>query len=808
MVQVVHSAVAPTEAAVHERAAQTAVVPSTNVPDAAKRPLGDRVRRLYDWVRDTATQKQRTWRPVALLSYPGMLALPLVLRRARAFERTLRELPIEIAADELIVGKSSANGVIYRTNLPEFATPEEQEQARREGSSLGAGLSHKVPSYPDVLTKGLRGVIEEIAAMQTEIARRPATDATRKGREKAEQWRVLEAMRIECEAAIHLAERFAEMAEQQASDEPNAARRNELLRIATVCRRVPANPARTFHEALQSVWFVHFALFSTNTRLSLGRLDQYTGPYLERDLVTGRLTEARAQELVDCLWIKFNDRMQILRDNFAAERKAHPAGAGIRKRVILAHDAQDAINHFGQNILLSGLTPDGHDGTNAMTWLCLNALERLEFTSPVTTVRLHRRSPPELIRRCAEVLKTGGGMPYLANDEAIVTAYAKLGVPLEDARDYANSNCWETMIAGKSDQEMIRGVNFLLILEWVLARGTGRVFGNPDGIDTGDPREFQTFDQLMTAWKLQVDAYIAKNIDHIGRRYDGTEHAHWGHGRFAYNPLLSALIHDSIAHGRDILQGGARYSIWHVMGEAISNCTDAMAAIKKLVFDDRAVTMARVIEALERNWSGPGDETLRQRMVARAPKFANDDAEADAICREMMGYFIERTRVHARCYPQVLFPCSVGTFSWYSSIGYEVGASCDGRFANEPIAANFSPAMGTDTSGPTSALKSYVQMRMDDLAAGAPCDLRFAGSQLRGEAGTQRLAAFIEAFVRLGGNMLTVTVTDVEILKKAVQEPEKYRGLRVRMGGWSAYFVALSPEQQRVQIQRIEHGFA
>jgi formate C-acetyltransferase len=765
------------------------------------------VQRLYDRVRWTATQQQRSWRPAALSDDPRLLGLPLVIRRAKAFERTLREMPIEISADELLAGKCAVDGVIYRTALPEYAAEGERALARKAQSSLGASLSHKVPNYPDVLAKGLCGLMDEVAAQQAAVAASPAGEGTREGRERAERLRALEAMRLECAAVVELAGRFADDAERRLAGEADAQRRADLRRIAATCRRVPAHPARTFHEALQAVWLVHYALFSTGTKLSLGRLDQYTGPYLEADLAAGRITPEAAQELVDCLWIKFNDRMQVVREHFAGLNKTHPTGAGVRQRVILGHDAQDAVNHFGQNILLSGLTPEGRDGTNAMTWLCLSALERLEFTSPVTTVRLHHGSPPALIRRCAEVLKTGGGMPYLANDEAIVPAYVKLGVPVEDARDYANSNCWETMIAGKSDQELIRGVNFLLILEWVLRRGVGRVFGGQDGIDTGDPRALATFDDLVAAWKRQLDAYLSKNIDFIGRRYDGSEDAPWGHGRYACNPLLSALVRDSIARGRDLLQGGARYTIWHVMGEAVSNCTDALAAIKQMVYDERVVSLDGLVAALERDWSGPGDEALRQRILGRAPKFANDDPAADAICRDLMSYFVARTRHHAARFPQVVIPCSVGTFSWYSSIGYEVGASADGRFAHEPVAANFSPALGADTSGPTAALKSYVQMGMDDLAAGAPCDLRFAGSQLRGDAGTDRLAAYIDVFVALGGNMLTVTVTDVDVLKRAMLEPEKYRGLRVRMGGWSAYFVALSPEQQRTQIARVEHGF-
>jgi choline trimethylamine-lyase len=378
-------------------------------------------------------------------------------------------------------------------------------------------------------------------------------------------------------------------------------------------------------------------------------------------------------------------------------------------------------------------------------------------------------------------------------------------VPTVDARDYANSNCWETMIAGRSDQELIRGINFLLVLEWTLNRGVTRCRGK-EGVDTGDPTKYATFDDLLNAWKQQIDTLLAQNIDFVGSRYFDCDLYHSGHGKYSYSPLLSALIQDCVANETDVIRGGARYVIWHVMGEAASNCIDAMAAIKKLVFDERTVSMATVLDALAANWRGYED--LRQQMLSRVPKFANDDTYADAIGRELLAWFTQRTQFHGRRYPKIIFPCSVGTFSWYPSIGTEVGASCDGRFAGEPIAPNFSPVFGSDLNGPTSAIKSYAQMSMTDLAAGAPMDLRFAGSGLRGDAGTDRLRAFIQAFVALGGNMITITVTDVETLRKAMAEPEKYRGLRVRMGGWSAYFVALSREQQLLHISKVEHGLA
>lgn len=756
-----------------------------------------RVARLYARLQEAMLRPQESWRPAALLEDPILAELPLVLRRAQAFARTLDEMPLEIAEDEWIVGRCARGGVIVRTGLPEFAAPAEKEKARAEGHGITSGLSHKVPDYPDLMERGLGGILAEIRSKTAEITARPETA------EKIEKLLFMRSMEIEIAAVIRLAQRFAALAEQQART-ASMQRAAELRTIAEVCRWVPEHPARGFQEALQSVWLVHFALFSTGTSLSLGRFDQYCGPLLDQDQAQSRLASNEAQELVDCLWIKFNDRAQIVRENFAAREVDRPWQAGLRWRTLVGSDNADAVNHWGQNLLLSGIRPDGADGTNQLTYLMLNSQEAFELTSPVVTVRLHHASPPELVRRCAEVLQKGGGMPYIDNDDVLVPAYQKLGVPLADAREYANSNCWETMIAGRSDQELIRGFNFLLILEWVLNRGVSRQSGKLEGLDTGDPRTFGSFDELLAAWKRQMDAYLEQTIDFYGARLPTGELFNSNHGRYSWNPLLSALVKDCVAREADIIRGGARYSIWHIMGEAVANAIDALAALKKLVYDEKKVSLETVLEALEHNWVGY--ENLRQQMVARAPKFANDNGYADAIGREMMEWFSQRTRLYASRYPGILFPCSVGTFSWYTSIGREVGASCDGRFAGEPITPNFSPNFGMDLNGPTAVVKSYTQMALGDLAAGAPLDLRFSASGLRGAAGAARLAAFIQAFIALGGNILTITVTDADQLRQAMAEPEKYRGLRVRMGGWTAYFVALSREQQLLHIKKVEHG--
>lgn len=777
-----------------------------------------RIGRLLGVVQQRMTQKQVGWQPKAVLEdAPDLAQEPLVVRRARAFEKVLQEMPIVIEADDLIVGNCVQDGAIVRTKMPEYATVQEREQARAQGASIGPGLSHKTPYYYDVMDKGLLAILEDVEAKQADIAQRLPSP------ERDEKIALFEAIAIECRAVMALANRYADLAIEQADVVDSEKRKKELTSIAAVCRRVPAMPAQNFHEAVQSFWLVHFALYSTGTKLSCGRIDQYLFPALERDMTTDSLALPDAQELIDSLWLRFNDRAQVCRENFfvseaewkknkdaqkqvagvVVDRGPSVGKVGHRNRYSYATDAADAINHFGQNILLGGIRPDGVDGTNVVTYLCLNALEKFAFTSPVVTVRLHKGSPEELVLRTAEVLKTGGGMPYINNDDVLVPAYVDLGVSLEDARDYANSNCWETMIEGKSDQELIRGMNFLLFLELVLNRGQSKHLGAM-GPDTGDPCQFATFEEVMQAWKVQLDTQLQQGMDYIAQgTLDGTlEHS--SHGKYKFNPFLSALIQDSLEREKDVIRGGARYTIWHVMGEAVANAIDAMSAIKKLVFDERSVSMSEVLSALQANWQG--FEDLRQRILSRCPKFANNDDNADDLGREMMAYFIERTRFHAQRYPQIVFPASVGTFSWYAKIGKEVGPSADGRYDQEPIAANFSPAPGADVSGPTAAIGSYLKMQSEDLAAGAPLDLRFSAHGLKGGAGTERLAGLIKAFVAMRGNMMTLTVTDVEELKQAMIAPEKYRHLRVRMGGWSAYFVMLSEAQQRLHIRRVEHG--
>ena len=806
--------------------------------DPDLRDQNPRVNRLYSLLQDRMMRPQERWgEEVNILDDPTTSGLPLVLRHAKAVEKTLLEMPISIEQDDLIVGNATRDGVIVRIDMPAYATEEERVRAKAEGRSIETGLAHKTPYYYDVMEKGLAGVIACIDVKIEELEKR------RHSKERDNKLALFRAMRIECNAVIGLAHRYANLAEKMRITEEEPGRREELTRIVDVCRRVPELPPRSFHEAVQSFWMIDYAFHCTRTGCSCGRLDQFLYPTLEKELDAGRTHLEQAQELVDCLWLRFNDRAQLNRDIFYHEdddresqsngnqdpsgetkpaRKAFQSRklgvvtgkaafeweAGHRMRFLVAEDRVDAINHFGENMLISGVKPDGSDGTNPLTYLFLNAAEKFSLTSPVLTVRLHRESPSELVHRVAQVLKNGGGMPYINNDDVIVQAYVDLGIPIEDSRDYANSNCWETMIQGKSDQELIRGMNFPLFLELALNRGVSKVHGKL-GVDTGDPQEFAGFSALLEAWKVQADHQIKHGIDYIGINVtNGTvETSDSPHGKYCHNPLLSALTLDCIQNENEVTKRGARYTLWHVMAEGVANAIDSMAVIKKLVYEEKSITMKQLLDVLDNDWKG--DETLRQQVVAQVQKFGNDNGYADDVGQRMMDWFVERVHCHsAQWYPTVLFPCSVGTFSWIISLGKEVAATPDGRHSGEPIAANLSPAPGMDVSGPTAAINSYVKMRVKDLAAGAPIDLRLSRSGMEGDEGTQRLSGLIKGFVDLGGNMMTLTVTDVEELQRAIEEPEKYRHLRVRMGGWSAYFVMLSKQQQLLHIRRVEHGLA
>jgi formate C-acetyltransferase len=712
---------------------------------------------------------------------------PLPVRKARAIELKLAHMPTDLWRGQLFAGSMTLEQPRTHAEwgFPDYTTAEEKDAAAERGLSTHSVFGHVVPDYPRLLTKGLRGI-------------RAEAEGELPSSEDLEERAFLDSVIVALDAVIAYAARLAGQCEADAAGEPDAGRATELRQMAENLRQAPAGPARSFWQALQSVWLLHMVFHSTMNGNAMGRLDQYVWPHLEADLESGALDMDGAAELVDCFCLKFNERAQTLDEQRPDEREPEPLDPTTRTRHYTSsqigtnRDSVDAANHWLQNIVVGGLTPGGQDGTNPLTYVLLDSYRRNQMTNPLLTVRLHRGSPEELVRFAAEVLKQGGGMPALFNDQALVPALAGIGIPMEDARDYTNDGCWEVIIPGRTDFCFQR-LSMMLCLEWALNRGRSRLDGSQQGIDTGDPRGFSSYEQLWDAFVSQMDAMAERVVRKVVNSVNDRS-------TIAPVPLLSALIEGCIPARRDMTAGGAKHRTFGMLAESAAHAIDSLTAIKTVVFEQKQATMVDLCEALDGNFEGHA--SLRRRLL-EAPKYGNDDERADAVGRATMEAFAASVAKHAAAHDtRVKFPCGVATFSWYIGVGEGLGASADGRLSGEPVSSNFSPALGRDMHGIPGAILSYSKMLHGRLPAGGPLDLRIGRRLVEGPEGTARMAALIRSFVDTGGSMMTLTVADTEELRAAQREPDKYRSLRVRMGGWCAYFTMLSREQQDHHIRR------
>lgn len=716
---------------------------------------------------------------------------PLAVRKALAIALKLSQMPTDLWDGQMFAGSMTLEHprVHAEWGFPDYVTDAERDAAARRGLSIHSCFGHIVPDYPTLLAKGLRGVRAEAEA-QRPLAASPDEIA------------FLDSVATALDAVMHFAQRLAQRCETEAAVSGDETRAAELDQMAANLRRVPGGPALTFWQALQSVWLLHMIFHSTMNGNACGRLDQYVQPYLEADLAAGRLSVERAMELAACFCLKFNERAKTTDEQCPEAREAEQVDPTRRTRhytssqIGTQRDRLDATNHWLQNIVIGGLTPDGVDGTNLLSFLLLEAYRRNEMTNPLLTVRLHRDTPDELVACACEVLKDGGGMPALFNDEALIPALERLGIPARDARDYTNDGCWEVIIPGRTNFVFQR-LSLMLCLEWALQRGRSRLDGTQQGPDTGDPRAFQGFDDVWRAFHTHVDAMVGRVVQHVVATLDDKS-------TIAPVPLLSALIDGAISARRDMTAGGSKLRTFGMLAESAAHAIDSLVAIRTVVFEDRQATMGELCDALAVNFEG--HEQLRRKLLA-APKYGNDDERADSVGRNVMDAFTDTVTRHAAGHrAQVLFPCGVATFSWYIGIGEGLGPSPDGRRSGEPVSSNFSPALGRDREGLPAGILSHAKMCHDRLPAGGPLDLRIARRLIQGDEGTKRMAALVRSFVDAGGSMMTLTVADTEELLAAQREPEKFESLRVRMGGWCAYFTMLSRQQQEHHLRRQEGG--
>lgn len=624
--------------------------------------------------------------------------------------------------------------------------------------------------YATVLNKGLNGVIEE-AREQLQNHK----IVTNEDLQKRFFW---QGVIIACEAVIAFARRHAELAQELAAQIADPARRQELEEISRICRWVPANPARTFREALQSFWFVHLTaqIETCSAGFSPGRFDQYMYPFYKRDLEEGLLTRQEAAELLGCLWVKFAE-IEILR-----EEKT-------RKRL------QGTLL---QNLTIGGQTRAGKDATNELSYLILEVVRQMKLTQPTVSLRYHDGLPEDFLIKAAEVNRDfGGGQPAWFNDKAALVNLPSMGVPLAEARDWVPIGCVERAIPAATPLLTTSGfISLGKVLELTLNNGVDPRTEKQIGPMTGDPRSFSSFGELYQAFRKQLE-YVAEtlaNAFNVGYSL---------HAQAAQVPLISALHNDCIARGRDLTQGGCRWNNFlAIVPHGHQNVANSFAAIKKLVFEEKALSMSELLEALALNFEGR--EELRQKLLA-APKYGNDDDYVDEPMNDIFQLTHQVVTSHRNAFGERMAISRQGhSFHYFS--GQVIGATPDGRKAWEPTAdGSLSPFRGTDFRGPTAVINSAS--KIDALGSMATLlNQKLHPSALAGRDGVRKLLSLIKTYFDNYGHHIQFNMLSRETLLDAKKHPERYRDLVVRVAGFSAYFVELSPEVQDEIIARTEQS--
>jgi formate C-acetyltransferase len=588
------------------------------------------------------------------------------------------------------------------------------------------------------------------------------------------------AMDLACDAVVLFAARHAEEARRAAEGAPDPARRAELRKIAEACARVPAHAPRDFHEALQSYWFCHLAVITELNgwdSFNPGHLDQHLRPFYERGLRDGSLTRESARELLECFFVKFNN---------------HPAPP----KVGVTAAESGTYTDFA-NINLGGLLADGTDGSSEITDLLLEVVDDLHLLQPSSNLQLSRKTPEAILRHTLRVVRQGYGFPSLFNADAVVEEQLRQGKTLEDARAGGCSGCVETGAFGREAYVLTGYFNLPKVLELGLHDGvdprTGRRLGPP----TGGPETLDSVDAVFAAFEAQMrhalDVKIAGN-ELIGQMY----------ARLMPAPFLSVLIDDCIRNGKDYNAGGARYNNTYVQGVGIGSLTDALAAIRTAVFEEKRLGLADLVRATDADFAG--HEELRLRLVHRMPKYGNDDDRADALMRRAFLAFFSavdgRPCARGGAYRIQMLPTTCHVY-----FGSVTGATADGRRAGLPLSEGISPVQGADRRGPTAVVQSAA--KMDHVRTGGTLlNMKFTPSLLAGEAGIDHLAHLVRGYFRMDGHHVQFNVVGAATLREAQAHPAEHRDLIVRVAGYSDYFCDLSPALQDEIIARTEHeGF-
>lgn len=655
-----------------------------------------------------------------------------------------------------------------------FSKMSQEWKAAYEAGIFTEFLEQRAPGHTvldnKIYGKGLLDFKKDIAKSMQQIDFLNDSEAY----EKAEE---LKAMEIAADALIHYAERHAEKARELQKKEKNREKRKELQKIAEVCTRVPAHAPRNFWEAIQCYWFIHLGVVTELNpwdSFNPGRLDQHLYPFYKRGLEDGTLTQEEAKELLQLLWIKFNN---------------HPAPP----KVGVTAEESNTYNDFAL-INTGGVKADGSDAVNELSYLILDVVEEMRIPQPSSMVQISKKTPDNFLNRALKIIKTGFGQPSVFNTDVIIQELLRQGKTIEDARNGGASGCVETGAFGKECYILTGYFNLPKVLEITLNNGFDPITGKKVGLETGDPTLFKSYDELFGAFKKQLNYLVDVKIrgnNIIERLY--AEHLPV--------PFLSLLISDCIAMAKDYNDGGARYNTNYIQGVGLGTLTDSLTAIGYQVFDQKQVTLKQLRKALETNFEG--QETLRQRLLNKTPKYGNDDDHADIIMKAIFEAYYdavdERPTMKGGKYRINLLPTTVHVY-----FGKILGATSDGRKAGDPVSEGVSPVQGADRKGPTAVIKSVS--KIDHARTGGTLlNQKFAPELLADQEGQDRLAHLIRTYFKLDGHHIQFNVIDVETLRDAQKHPEKHSDLLVRVAGYSDYFINLTTELQNEIIKRTEH---
>lgn len=769
---------------------------------------------------------------LATLAYKENLNQPRVMVRAKMLEKVLDNMSIYIEDKSLLAGNQATknrNAPIFPEYTMEFVMNELDQFEKRDGDifyitektkeqlreiapfwqnnnlrargeallpeevrvfmetgvfgmegKLNAGDAHLAVNYERILKDGLRGYEKRVKEYKA------ALDLTNP--DNIDKYCFYNAVLIVLKAVRNFANRYSVLAKDLAEKELNQERKIELLEISRICSKVPYEPAETFKEAVQSVWFIQLILQieSNGHSLSYGRFDQYMYPYYDRDIKNGTIKESEALELLTCLWIKT---------------------LTINKVRSQAHTLSSAGSPMYQNVTIAGQTTDKKDAVNDLSFLVLKSVAQTRLTQPNLTVRYHKNINKRFLDECVEVMRLGFGMPALNNDEIIIPSFMDWQVKEEDAYNYSAIGCVETAVPGKWGYRCtgMSYINFPRMLLCTMNNGVDLTSNKRFTKGYGYFTEMESYEELLKAWDKTIReitrySVIVENVIDKASERDVPD------------ILCSALTDDCIARGKTIKEGGAVYDFISGLQVGIANMADCLAAIKKLVYEEKKITRQELWNAILDDFSSPENKKIQEMLIREAPKYGNDDDYVDQLIVEAYDSYIEEIEK----YPNTRYnrgPIGGIRYAGTSSISANVGqgmstmATPDGRNAFEPLAEGCSPAHNSDKNGPTAVFKSVSKLRTNKITGGVLLNQKMTPQMLSTEENRQKLELLIKTFFnRLHGYHVQYNIVSKETLIDAQKHPEKHKDLIVRVAGYSAFFNVLSKKTQDDIIGRTEQS--